>query len=116
MEETADEFKKRMIGLIYYKDKLGNVIDVETWEQLHNNHDYRIIKQEQIGKYFISTIWLGTPHCDLKNPNIIEGFHAYFETMVFWDEETESFRYDTLEEAKKGHEEVVKEYKEKKDA
>jgi len=69
--------------IIRYKDKLGNEIDKDTWEQLYENDNYKIIKQERIDKFFISTMWLGISHFDFKNQDFFEGFNAYFETMVF---------------------------------
>lgn len=125
MEESIEEFKKKMREIsskIKYHDKLGNEIDHDTWAQLCENKNYRIVQQDVVDKYFISTIWLGISHSDLRNPNILEGFNAYFETMVFdnIDKETggikEIYRYRSLKDAQEGHEELVNEYKEKKDA
>jgi hypothetical protein len=107
--------------IIRYKDKLGNEIDKDTWEQLYENDNYKIIKQERIDKFFISTMWLGISHFDFKNQDFFEGFNAYFETMVFEfysDDICRScdiYRYCTLEEAKEGHEIVAKEYRDKKE-
>lgn len=98
---------------ICYRDKEGRELAIEDLEPLLMDPDYKIIKQEQLGKYFISTVWLGVPHG--------MGIH-YFETMVFLTPEgvedpretlgqtLDCYQYCTKEEAIKGHEEVVKEY------
>jgi hypothetical protein len=99
-----------------YRDKEGKELTIEQLEPLLRDPDYKVIKQEQIGKYFISTVWLGVPHG--------MGCH-YFETMVFLTPEAvedrreslgktmECYRYCTKEEALEGHLEVIKEWKDK---
>lgn len=100
-----------------YKDKLGRIIEADELEVLLRNREYTVIKQEMIGEYFVSTVWLGVPHGIPPN--------QYFETMVWkqknakddprndnkFGEELECVRYQTLNEAEAGHEEVVQEYK-----
>lgn len=102
--------------MMEYKDKFGNKITADQLEMHLWDNQYKIIKQENIGKYFISTVWLGVPFGTFPP-------HDYFETIVFTnisddviDHSEELYRYRTLEEAKEGHERIVKEYKEKKDA
>lgn len=106
-----------MIEECIYKDKFGKKISKKEWESLLYDNNYRHIKQETIGKYWISTVWLPSPYGIDMNEN--------FETMVFTNhkkpsltypdgsigDEEECFRYETLEEAIKGHEEVVKSFK-----
>lgn len=99
-----------------YRDKEGKKISVYDLEHLLRDPDYKVIKQEKIGKYFISTVWLGVPHG--------MGCH-YFETMVFLPpDEAENpreslgvtldcYRYCTQEEAVDGHQQVVNEWKKK---
>jgi hypothetical protein len=102
-----------MIQGCIYKDKFGNVISEKEWKHLLLDNDYRHLKQESIGKYWISTVWLPSPYGIYMNEN--------FETIVFTDhgkptstypqgsigEEQDCYRYETLEEAIKGHEEIV---------
>lgn len=104
------------IPKICYRDKEGNELAVEELEPFLRDPDYKIIKQEVVGDYFISTVWLGVPHG--------MGCH-YFETMVFrppegfedpretLGETMDCYRYCTKEEAIQGHEEVVKEWQDK---
>lgn len=104
------------IRKICYRDKEGNELKIEELEPLLRDPDYKIIKQESVNGYFISTVWLGVPYG--------MGCH-YFETMVFLTpEEAEDpretlgssmdcYRYCTKEEAIKGHEEVVSEWRKK---
>lgn len=82
------------------------------WCSLSEETEYRIIKQETIGNYWISTVWLSLNHnFDIKKPFI-------FETMVFkkigedvdWTD-LDCERYSTLEDAIKGHQEKAKKWK-----
>lgn len=79
----------------------------------------RILKQERIGQYFISTVFLGLDY-DLNISGIAVENPLIFETMIF-DEENkteyntpeEAFdgyqvRYRTYDDAMKGHKEAVK--------
>lgn len=91
------------------------------WGEDIENSNLKIVKQDTIGHYFISTIWLG-----LDN-SFGGGKPLIFETMVFdrskdrtlelngkkfksLGRELEQIRYSTEEEAIKGHEEMVKKY------
>ena len=94
-----------------YYNKQGKKISINEWVKLFKTDRYKIVKQETLkdGRK-ISTVWLGLNH------NTGEGEPLIFETMVFpgegnyEDEDME--RYSTLEEAIKGHEEMVKKYNE----
>ena len=110
----APHDRMRFSPELCYRDKEGRKIQVEDLEPLLIDPDYKVIKQEKVDGYFISTVWLGFPH----------GVgHHYFETMVFLTplgaedpRETlgktlDCYRYCTKEEAIKGHEEVVKEWR-----
>ena len=84
---------------------MGKVISLKEWGELAEDLNYRIVKQEKVGEYFISTIWLGT---DLNFYS--EGVENIFETMIFNKEErAELFqqRYRSLEDAKNGHKKIV---------
>jgi hypothetical protein len=102
-----------------YKDKLGRIIESDELEVLLRNNEYRVVKQEMVGRYFVSTVWLGVPYGIPPRD--------YFETMVWkqrntkddprgrrnFGEEEECVRYETMNEAEVGHEEMVQEYKNK---
>jgi hypothetical protein len=85
-------------------DKEGNTITPEEWSKLQNDRDYRIIKQEHVGPYWVSTVWLGI----YSN---IDGEPEIFETMVFNNKDygEDQWRYTTLEDATAGHERVCEE-------
>ena len=93
-----------------YYDKEGNPIDLMKWADLMQNEDYKIIKQEQVGKYFVSTIWLGLDHNLWSS-----GAPIIFETMIFNKSNKEVqdplhlnlARYSTIQEALEGHKEMV---------
>ena len=90
------------------KNKKGEKITREEWQELMNDRDYRIIKQEDIkNDRWVSTVWLGSDH------QFGEGEPLVFETMVFpkgdWGE-LDVRRYTTEEEAIKGHKEMVEKW------
>ncbi len=104
MDEDWDE--------IIYRNKLGNRIEADEMEILFRHKDYKIVGQDKVGNYFVSTVWLGVPHLG----------GAYFETMVTvlpkggtdpresgeFGKEIDIYRYHSLKEAEEGHEKVVK--------
>lgn len=116
-----------------YFDRRGNSLSFREWTMLFEMREsYRIVKQEYIGNYWISTVWLGLNHNYGFGPPLI------FETMVFnhsmprpprfpeteygtdeFDQWLEDYpeqtsasdldceRYATEEQATKGHEAMV---------
>jgi hypothetical protein len=91
-----------------YFDKDGNEIDLLTWGRLFAKPEYKVIKQDELknGKW-ISTVWLGMNHS-------FDGGKLIFETMTFSNRtdyaEIDCERYETLDEAIKGHEAMVKKH------
>jgi len=83
-----------------YRDKLGRKIQADELEVLLRNPEYTVVKQERLGGYSVSTVWLGVPHGEPPQ---------YFETMVFNSgiQYSECRRYQNLTEAEEGHEEMV---------
>lgn len=94
-----------------FYDRDNNPLDLETWGRMNENDDYKIIKQELVGKYFVSTVWIGL---DMSHWN--EMPPLIFETMIFIEEGDESkdplndyqVRYTTETQAMDGHEKAVK--------
>lgn len=80
------------------------ILDIGKVEQLLRDDTYKIVSQELIGDYLVSTVWLGLNHSYWKNLPIL-----IFETMIFYQKEAHdeltSFqvRYSTLQEAIEGH-------------
>ena len=102
-----------MYEQIFY-DRKGNSISMEDWSKLLRN---KIIKQDRVGNFFISTVWLGI---DLGLDPREDCAPIIFETMVFDRSEDEnSFidvhmeRYSTEEEAILGHSLITKIYENK---
>lgn len=58
-------------------DRRGNLLTMREWVMLYQLHDYKIVKQEYVGDYWVSTVWLGLDHGWGHGPPLI------FETMVF---------------------------------
>lgn len=97
--------------MIEYRDKEGTSISLDEYCELLLIRDYKIVKQETIGKFWISTIWLGIPHV-----GTFMGVDYYFETMVFKNKNGTSIedciqRYRTQEEALEGHKKAVESVK-----
>ncbi len=68
-----------------YFARNGDEITMEQWISLHRDFDYKVVRQEDVGSYFVSTVWLGLDHN--WNP---EGPPLFFETMVFPADDGES--------------------------
>ena len=88
-------------------DREGHEIPYERWVILFEDTDYRRVAEDEIGPYWISTVWLGLDHSfgHAEAPWI-------YETMVFKGGDmagVEQRRYATLEQAQVGHEETVSE-------
>lgn len=90
-----------------YKDKEGNRISIEELCVLTADEAYKVVAQEHVHEFWVSTVWLGVKHFN----------DAFFETMIFshvnpdltgeWESHA-LYRYKTLKEASDGHEKVVK--------
>lgn len=92
--------------MMYYA-RNGDEITMEQWAHLHNDFDYKVVKQERTEKgTMVSTVWLGLDHSfmfsgDPTAPILI------FETMTFASGEEYMERYTTEEEAREGHERIA---------
>lgn len=92
-----------------YFDRQGKPIELMDWVKKVEDLDYRIVKQEQVGEYFVNTIWLGVNmNIFRKEPKQI------FETMIFKNEPDENDdldrfqkRYETEKQALEGHKTAV---------
>jgi len=100
----------------YILDKMKNVVEcsVEEVEFLLKDKDKKIVRQEEIGDKFVSTIFLGIDHYmgpNKDHPPVV------FETMVFDRSESQKGdiyqeRYCTWKEAEEGHARAVQWVKE----
>jgi hypothetical protein len=94
-------------------DEDGNVVecDLMTWALWFERSRQRIIEQDEIEGFWVSTIFMGLDHQYLP-----KGRPLWFETMVFhapeYDPEHDRMRrqeagycerYSTLKEARRGH-------------
>lgn len=85
-------------------------MEMLEWAKWFENYDYKVVIKTEVDEYTISTVWLGLDH------NHFGGIPLIFETMVFresdnwednaWDHIQE--RYSTEEQAREGHNEIVK--------
>lgn len=94
--------------MFYKLDENKNVIpcSAEEWssqlEQMVLN-DTKHVKKEDIGDYWVSTVWLGLDH------NYFGGSPLVFETMIQGPKEWMDYqeRYSTWQEAEEGHKRAV---------
>lgn len=111
------ELTDRMDDIMTRKDKYileGREIvpvDLMTWAKwFEENFNNRRIAQDQIGPFFVSTVFLGIDHRFIG-----EGPPIVFETMVFdmrgnerqLGEEVGQWRYETYDQAERGHQIVA---------
>jgi hypothetical protein len=96
-----------MTALFY--DRSGNPISLEGWSYLFAED--RSVGMDKINaNEYVSTVWMGLDH-SLALP-WYTGEPLIFETMIFGGKfNQELWRYATEEEAKEGHERIVRELK-----
>ncbi len=105
---TTDEQRKQLHEMMErakprYFDRKGNPLQLMEWARMCEDPDYRMIKQEEIGRYFVSTMWIGL------NMNHFGSEMHIFETMIFCEENSKDeldgyqARYPTEEKAILGH-------------
>lgn len=85
-----------------YFDRKGEPIELDEWVELLGQPEYKRVAGDIIGPYWVSTVWLGLDHGWGVGDVLI------FETMVFGDDLKErgvfgQWRYETEEEALRGH-------------
>ena len=94
------------MSLFTYYDRKGNVIDRDRWTHLYADMEYRVVAKERVGKFFISTVWLGIDY------QFGQGNPLFFETMAF-DEDRADWsdvymnRYSNEVAALAGHDQAV---------
>ena len=96
-----DEIHKGM-----HYDREGREISLRDWAKLHNVNEYVRVGSDEIGPYWVSTVWIGINHRFLGGaPPLI------YETMVFKGDESDldCVRYSTLDQAIEGHRRMVEE-------
>ena len=114
-DELPDDIPDRPL----HYDRSGRPIGLATWARLMDDEGYRVVEQTHIGRFWISTVWLGTDHNFGLGPPMI------FETMVFdatvsdrgrsgprsertvVPAELEMRRYSTIEQARAGHADFI---------
>jgi hypothetical protein len=115
MTKDFEEWKKQQLDLFernsLYFDRKGLPLSLTQYAMLFENMEYRVVKQEALGKYFVSTVWTGLNMSFLKNFRPL-----IFETMIFLEDENDNGieelmgyqeRYSTEEEALAGHAKAI---------
>ena len=96
------------------KDKEVVSATLLEWAEFFEDTENRIINKTTVGKYSVSTVFLGLDHRFTS-----DGLPLIFETMVFCDDKEDGMydyteRYSTYQEAEQGHLETLKFIEEKK--
>lgn len=97
-------------GRSFFYDRQGQPITVEEADPLLTDNEYKRVAGDIVvldgQQLAVSTVWLGVDHnFDRQGPPII------FETMVFGNHplaENATWRYATEDEARTGHDNVVR--------
>lgn len=111
MKHHCSEAQRIADNAIRWYDRQGNPLkDLQGVEKLLTDEEYRIVKQEPVNGYFVSTVWLGLDHAHILNRGQVKP--VIFETMIFIIQKdknssakttTYQERYCTEEEALLGH-------------
>lgn len=97
-------------GVVTMFSREGRPISFRDWVRIRewdHRHDraYSHVARDTVGRYMISTVWLGLDHGWGRGPPLI------FETMVFENGSgIDTVRYTTLEQAEWGHAASVAKY------
>lgn len=97
-----------------YYDRQGNPVTMEAWSRSFSDLAAKVVQQDTVDGFFVSTVWLGLDHAFSGGPPLI------FETMIFDQrEDAESMsdiyceRYSTEEAARAGHDRALSEVRDK---
>lgn len=111
MKHQCSEAQRISDNAIRWYDRQGNPLkDLQGVEKLLTDKEYRIVKQETVNGYFVSTVWLGLDHAHILNRGQVKP--VIFETMIFTIQKdknspdqptTYQDHYCTEEEALLGH-------------
>ncbi len=78
----------------------STIVDCGEW--LEENPERKAVKQERIGKIFISTVFLGLDHAWNSDTPVL------WETMIFGGEHDQyQERYSSYEDALEGHQKAL---------
>jgi len=95
-----------------YYDREGQRISEERYMVLSRDDSYRRVAQERVGRWWISTVWLGMDHSYEPGATPV-----IFESMAFLkgdgedERDHECHRYSTLPTALEGHARMVERFR-----
>jgi hypothetical protein len=95
------------MSVYYVLDAAGNPCkaNLTEWAQFFESPKKRVLQQDRVGKYFVSTVFLGIDH------NFAGGGEPLlWETMIFPEgglRELYQCRYSTLQQAESGHQSAL---------
>ena len=85
-----------------YYDRDGNPMKLMDWAAKFEDLDYKRVAFTEVGDLEVSTVWLGLDHGGGDSRLI-------FESIVLGAPEERIVRYPTLEDAERGHADLVEE-------
>lgn len=86
---------------IEYFDRDGRPLDMQSWAQLQDDMDYKIVAVADIEDTRVSTVWLGLDHA------FVPGTRHTFETMLFGGRHSRMWRWCSADHAAAGHRQVI---------
>ena len=112
-DNDYETLRKQIEFIPRYFDRQGKPMELLDWSRKCEDPEYKIVKQEKVGKYFVSTVWVGLNMSMWRDCKI-----QIFETMIFLNEGSAEdrrndpicdlmHRYATEEEALIGHQRAV---------
>lgn len=110
-ERKFFEEMDKKFGVRYY-DRDGTPMSMADWALKFENWEYKRVGRYKNAFVIVSTVWLGLDH------RFGPGKPLIFESMAFLrgpgedlGDELDQKRYSTIEEARIGHEKMVKKYR-----
>lgn len=90
-------------------DRAGQPIGIEDWTRLFADETYKRVAEDQVGPYWVSTIWLGLDHSHgyTSEPIIFETLVSVPDDAEGLGPDVDGHRYATEQAALDGHAELV---------
>jgi hypothetical protein len=108
--DNIDSERIKILGReVLYYDKEGKPLSTWRYQNYLTDLNYKIVKQDTYGNFFVSTVWIGMDHSFSWMYPELELKPLIFETMIFCHDngpnECKDYqeRYCTEQEAIEGH-------------
>ena len=98
-------------GVPMHFDREGKPIGLGDWAMLIEDESYKVVKRSFVGRFGISTVWLGLDHGFDGHPELFEAMACEMLPDGNWTlrDDLGMWRYATEEEALEHHEQLLSE-------